>query len=108
MVKRIVVSAFLFGLLFASAASAQLLTGGGNVRYEPKGAAPVLFNHEKHVQANGRKCSGCHSGAFQMKKGSNKMNMSKITKGHFCGTCHNGRTAFDVDDRAHCNRCHKG
>ena len=61
------------------------------IRFEPKGAAPVLFNHEKHVAANGRTCSGCHFGVFQMEKGSNRMNMSKITKGHFCGTCHNGK-----------------
>ncbi len=88
-------------------AVAQLLVGGGSIRFEPKGAAPVLFSHEKHVAATGRRCSQCHFGVFQMEKGSNRMDMSKITKGHFCGTCHNGKTAFDVEDRAQCVRCHK-
>ncbi len=97
----------LFCLFFASAAGAQLLTGGGDVRYEPKGARPVLFDHEKHVKANGRTCSKCHYGVFQMEKGSNRMNMNKITKGDFCGTCHNGKIAFDVDHREHCAKCHK-
>ncbi len=107
MIKKIVIPAFLSCFLFSAVASAQLLVGGGNVRYEPRGAAPVLFNHEKHVEANGRKCSSCHFGVFQMEKGSNRMNMSKITKGDFCGTCHNGKIAFDVDHREHCAKCHK-
>jgi c(7)-type cytochrome triheme protein len=106
MKRKVIVLALLFCFLLPLGAAAQLLVGGGSVRFEPKGAAPVLFNHEKHVAANGRKCSGCHFGVFQMEKGSNRMNMSKITKGHFCGTCHNGRTAFDVEDRAQCVKCH--
>ncbi len=107
MERKIAVLAFTFFFMVPLVSSAQLLTGGGNVRYEPKGAGPVLFNHEKHVKANGRKCSGCHYGVFQMEKGSNRMNMSKITKGDFCGTCHNGKIAFDVDHREHCAKCHK-
>jgi c(7)-type cytochrome triheme protein len=107
MKRKAVVLAFLCCFMLPLDAAAQLLVGGGSVRFEPKGASPVLFNHEKHVEANGRTCSGCHFGVFQMEKDSNRMNMSKITKGHFCGTCHNGKTAFDVEDRAQCARCHK-
>ncbi len=107
MTRKTVTIVFLLFCMFPFEASAQLLVGGGNVRYEPKGAKPVLFHHERHVNANGRKCSACHFGIFQMEKGSNRMNMSKITKGQFCGTCHNGRKAFDVDDRKHCVNCHK-
>ena len=81
--------------------------GRGTIRFEPKGAAPVVFNHEKHVAANDRKCSRCHYGLFVMEKGSNKMNMSMITKGNFCGACHNGKQAFDVEDKAQCARCHR-
>ncbi len=106
MVKKGIILALLFCFILPLGALSQVLTGGGNIRFMPKGAAPVLFSHEKHVEANGRKCSGCHFGVFQMEKGSNRMNMSKITKGYFCGTCHNGRTAFDVEDRAQCTRCH--
>ncbi len=106
MKSKCVVLSLVLCFMISSGAMAQLLVGGGNVRYEPKGAAPVLFNHEKHVTATGRKCSGCHFGVFQMKKGSNKMNMRKLTKGHFCGACHNGKIAFDVEDRTNCTRCH--
>ena len=88
-------------------AIAQVLVGGGNVRFEPKNAATVVFNHERHVAVNGHKCSGCHFGLFPMEKGSNKMNMSMINKGHFCGACHNGKQAFDVADKAQCARCHR-
>ena len=107
MKRKVIVLLLLFCFILPLGAAAQVLVGGGNIRFTPKGAVPVLFNHEKHVEANGRKCSGCHVGVFQMEKGSNRMNMSKITKGHFCGTCHNGKTAFDVEDRAQCARCHK-
>jgi c(7)-type cytochrome triheme protein len=107
MIRTRIVLAVLFCLMLPFAAAAQILVGGGSIRFEPKGAAPVLFSHEKHVAANDRKCSGCHFGVFQMEKGSHKMNMSRITKGHFCGTCHNGRNAFDVEDKAQCTRCHR-
>lgn len=107
MKKSLMVLALLLCCTLPPAAVAQVLVGGGAVRFEPKGAAPVVFNHEKHVAANGRKCSGCHFGVFRMEKGSNKMNMSTITKGHFCGMCHNGKVAFDVEDRAKCAHCHR-
>ncbi len=107
MKKKGFILVLLFCFLLPLGASAQILVGGGSIRYEPKGAKPVLFDHEKHVAANGRRCSACHFGIFQMEKGSNKMNMSKITKGHFCGVCHDGRTAFNVEDRSQCARCHK-
>jgi c(7)-type cytochrome triheme protein len=106
MKRKTIVLAFLFCFLLPLGAAAQLLVGGGDIRFKPKGAAPVLFSHEKHVAANDRRCSSCHFGIFQMEKGSNRMNMSRITKGHFCGACHNGKTAFDVEDRAHCAKCH--
>jgi c(7)-type cytochrome triheme protein len=107
MKANVIIFSLLLSLALPFGAAAQLLVGGGSIRFNPKGAAPVLFNHEKHVAANGRTCTGCHYGVFQMEKGSNRMNMSKITKGHFCGTCHNGKTAFDVEDRARCAGCHK-
>ncbi len=98
-----VVLCFLLSLV----AEAQILVGGGTLRYAPKGAAPVVFNYEKHVAANGRKCSACHFGIFLMEKRSLKMNMSMMTKGNFCGACHNGKTAFGIEDRTQCKRCHQ-
>ncbi len=105
--KRKTALTIAFCFLLPLVAGAQVLVGGGNVRFTPKGAGQVLFSHEKHVAANGRRCSGCHFGVFQMEKGSHKMNMSKLTKGHFCGSCHNGSTAFDLADKTRCKTCHR-
>ena len=106
MEKKSTILGILLCLLLPIRSNAQLLVGGGNIHYNPKGAEPVIFNHEKHVAANGRKCSACHFGIFLMEKESLKMNMSKMSKGDFCGACHNGKTAFDVEDRTQCKRCH--
>jgi c(7)-type cytochrome triheme protein len=81
--------------------------GGGDLTFTPKNALPVVFSHEKHVQEKGLKCTGCHYHIFQMEQGSYKMDMSKITKGEFCGKCHNGQKSFDVKDPKNCGRCHK-
>jgi len=82
-------------------------TGGGDLTFTPKNAKRVVFSHDMHVNVKGLKCSGCHYQVFQMSKGSYKMDMSKITKGDFCGKCHNGQKSFDVKDSANCGKCHK-
>ena len=81
--------------------------GGGDLWFTPKGAQPVLFSHEEHVVKKGIKCSGCHYQIFQMSQGSYKMHMEKITKGDFCGRCHNGQKAFAAKESANCSRCHR-
>lgn len=82
--------------------------GGGDIVFRPEvpGVKQVLFSHAKHVTGKGIKCSRCHYEIFEMARGSYGMNMEKITKGEFCGTCHNGRDAFGVHDKRHCDRCH--
>jgi c(7)-type cytochrome triheme protein len=86
-------------------AAAQKI-GGGDLTFSPKNAAPVVFSHEKHLKAKEPKCSACHYHTFQMEKGSYKMDMTKMTKGAFCGRCHNGELAFDVKDQKSCSLCH--
>jgi c(7)-type cytochrome triheme protein len=90
-----------------TAGTAFAAVGGGDMSFKPKNAKPVLFSHEKHVDEKKKKCSACHYHAFQMAKGSYKMDMSKMTKGQFCGVCHNGERSFDVKDKASCDKCHK-
>jgi c(7)-type cytochrome triheme protein len=82
--------------------------GGGDIVFRPAapGVKQVLFSHEMHVTRKSIKCSRCHYEIFEMAKGSYGMTMEKITKGEFCGMCHNGRNAFDVHDKMHCDRCH--
>lgn len=92
-------------LLIPLAALAEKV-GGGDIRFTPKNASPVVFSHERHVKDKGLKCTGCHYQIFQMAQGSYKMDMSKITKGEFCGKCHNGQKSFDVKDNRNCTKCH--
>jgi len=81
--------------------------GGGDIKFTPKNVGPVNFSHESHVKNKGIKCTGCHYQIFQMAQGSYKMDMSKITKGDFCGKCHNGQKSFDVKGTDNCAKCHK-
>ncbi len=102
------VIAILTGALLLAPAVARAKVGGGDITYAPKGAGKVVFNHEYHVGLKGQHCNNCHYKTFQMTGGAEyKMDMSTLTKGKFCGTCHDGRKAFDVKDANSCRRCHK-
>ncbi len=81
--------------------------GGGDITYKPKGADNVVFSHKHHVNLKGRKCTNCHYQPFQMLYDSCKMNMATLSRGNFCGTCHDGKKAFDVKAYENCTRCHK-
>lgn len=94
-------------LVLIPAVSFAQRVGGGDLTFTPKNASPVLFSHDKHVKDKGIKCTGCHYQIFQMGKGSYKMDMGKLTKGDFCGKCHNGQKSFDVKATENCTRCHK-
>ena len=104
--KKAMVVCFLFCLIIPVGAAADQV-GGGDLTFKPKGAGPVLFSHQIHVSGKSVKCSACHYHVFQMSKDSYKMDMNKITKGQFCGKCHNGQKSFDVNDKVNCARCHK-
>jgi c(7)-type cytochrome triheme protein len=100
-------------LLFLAAAialaplTALSKIGGGDIEFKPKGTGMVTFKHEQHVNYKGFKCADCHYKTFQMGGTSYKMDMSALTKGAFCGKCHEGKKAFDVKDANSCKRCHK-
>ena len=81
--------------------------GGGDLTFSPRNALPVVFSHKIHVTDKGLQCVDCHYQIFQMAQGSYEMAMSELTKGGFCGKCHNGRKAFDVHDNKNCVRCHR-
>jgi c(7)-type cytochrome triheme protein len=51
------------------------------------------------------RCYVCHNKLFTMKKGSNPISMAKISRGEYCGACHNGKIAFNVEFQS-CARCH--
>ncbi|MFQ5449923.1 MAG: c(7)-type cytochrome triheme domain-containing protein [Nitrospinaceae bacterium] len=90
--------------------AAEEITGGDIWFKDTKKFKHVLFSHEKHLKA-GNKCENCHEKIFHKKKGSNDkenaITMKVIKKGKFCGTCHNGETAFNVTG-PYCKKCHVG
>ena len=105
--KKIILVFFLVCIIAVPVFVLGQSVGGGDLTFKPKGVAPVVFSHQVHVSVKGLKCSGCHYHVFQMTKGSYKMDMSKITKGDFCGKCHSGQKSFDVKDTKNCAKCHK-
>ncbi|WP_296910509.1 c(7)-type cytochrome triheme domain-containing protein [Polaromonas sp.] len=61
----------------------------------------VNFPHNSHTQWLA--CSNCHDKIFVKKAGANPIDMTKIFKGEYCGTCHD-RVAFLTFFS--CERCH--
>ena len=104
--KKIFAIGIMLGMMLAFNAGAEVV-GGCDLTFRPKGANQVTFSHELHVKGKGLKCTGCHYQVFQMSQGSYKMDMSKLTKGSFCGKCHNGEKSFDVKEKNNCVKCHK-
>lgn len=81
---------------------------GGDIWFnDTKKFAPVIFSHDKHIQA-GHQCTDCHDSLFQKKAGSTDLNkalsMRNMKKGKFCGTCHDGQKSFSV--KKSCKKCH--
>jgi c(7)-type cytochrome triheme protein len=75
-----------------------------NKRSEPGGVRPVVFPHWFHRIRF--RCKVCHHElGFEMRAGANDVRMSDIAEGRFCGTCHDGRTAWGAD---RCDLCHSG
>lgn len=98
-----VLSLVAFGVAYG-----QKKVGGGEIKYESKGAnlGPVTFSHASHVEKHKAKCNDCHTKLFKMKKG-DKLTQASFKEGKYCGACHNGQKAFSAWAEADCNKCHK-
>lgn len=71
---------------------------------EKNGVRPVIFPHWFHRIRF--RCKVCHQElGFEMRVGSNNISMAGIIDGQYCGMCHNGEVAWDVDG---CDLCHSG
>jgi c(7)-type cytochrome triheme protein len=92
-----------------------VIVGAGAVMAVPSGKVlefknsplgAVQFDGAVHSKA-AASCKDCHNdGMFpKMKQGTVKITMDQIYAGQLCGTCHNGKKAFDA--KANCKRCHK-
>jgi c(7)-type cytochrome triheme protein len=69
----------------------------------------ATFKHSVHTAGAGLECSSCHDEIFSMQRGtavnSKKFNMKAMADGQFCGSCHDGDTAFATD--TNCMECHR-
>ena len=70
----------------------------------------VEFNHKIHTMEAGLSCDSCHDSVFEMAAGTAEENadftMESLYNGKYCGTCHDGETAFASNTR--CASCHIG
>lgn len=71
------------------------------------GVLPVIFPHWSHRTLYG--CRVCHLElGFSMKAGGTGITRKQYLAGAFCGTCHDGQTAFSArnENTNVCDRCH--
>ena len=70
----------------------------------------VVFYHKTHTMDAGLDCDSCHDDIFVMEAGAaeenDDFNMATMYEGGYCGSCHDGSTAFAADTR--CTTCHIG
>jgi c(7)-type cytochrome triheme protein len=69
---------------------------------------PVVFNHESHVDPAEPRCQSCHGGLFRINAAGQplegELSYERIHEGDLCHSCHDGKSAFAVDDD--CSTCH--
>lgn len=68
---------------------------------------PVVFDHETHAALAGS-CLTCHESGFSVtvpgRPSTGELTYERIHEGDLCASCHDGETAFAVDDD--CFLCH--
>ena len=111
--KRIVAVALallasLWGVSVA-AQSMSRLPGELTLSQSADSPGKVAFRHETHVDADKPSCTTCHPREFRILKASEgtrpAVTHAEMEKGRYCGTCHDGKKAFAMDD---CTSCHQG
>jgi c(7)-type cytochrome triheme protein len=70
--------------------------------YTSKDMTPAVFSHTFHTAIF--ECGSCHTAIFKYKKGGSGMKMDDLYQNKFCGSCHNGQSAFGSSE---CQRCHR-
>lgn len=105
MMKRVLLVGAALALTLVVAARAEYGDVVLNERAETGGVAPVIFPHWFHRTVY--KCRVCHAElGFKMKVGDNHITMADLYRGRFCAECHDGKTAWGIEDN--CGRCHSG
>ena len=75
----------------------------GDIFYRVKDPGDVTFPHAAHLESFS--CDECHPDLFKAERGANKVMMEEMEEGRSCGACHDGSTAFGVDED--CEACHQ-
>ena len=73
-----------------------------DLSYPSGDMSAAVFSHRVHAAMF--ECGNCHTAIFKYKKSGSGMKMDDIYQNRFCGTCHNGQTAFGTSE---CQKCHK-
>lgn len=70
----------------------------------------VVFDHKVHTLGAELDCDSCHDDLFEMEAGvaaeNDDFTMETLYEGGYCGSCHDGSTAFASNTR--CTACHIG
>lgn len=73
-----------------------------------EGGSGSTFSHKLHTMGLGLECDSCHDGVFEMEAGAAlqqpDFNMTSFASGKYCGTCHDGDSAFATTEQ--CASCH--
>lgn len=95
-----------FLLVIFISAVAFAVPSGKTLVFDKSPQGVVVFDGAKHAEA-GFKCTDCHNKDIfpKMKQGSETITMDAIRAGRLCGSCHNGKAAFQPE--GNCTRCHK-
>jgi c(7)-type cytochrome triheme protein len=91
--------------VFVGSGLALAVPPGKSIEFKGSSMGVVKFDGTVHKEA-AASCKECHTdGMFpKMKQGTVKITMEAIYAGKLCGTCHNGKKAFEA--KANCQRCH--
>ena len=97
--------AFTVTILFVGTGVALAIPAGKTIEFKNSPMGVVKFDGDVHKKAAAN-CKECHNdGMFpKMKQGTVKITMEQIYANKLCGTCHNGKKAFEA--KANCQRCH--
>lgn len=60
------------------------------------------FSHKFHIGIMG--CTDCHDKTYIPGPGNKRFSMEEMEQGKSCGTCHDGKSAFNVT--GNCQKCH--
>ncbi len=88
---------------FAVSANCQFCHPTRPVTLAVPDVGDVSFSHEAHTSILG--CSNCHPALFRPTTDNPPVSMTEMAEGMSCGACHDGSTAFSVEEN--CDFCHQ-